>query len=73
MQAVAVRVGVDDRIISIYVYIPGSQALEVDLMQLINQLPPPMMLLGDFNAHSELWGSGRTETRGRKLERDVKC
>ena len=71
LQAVAMRVGVDDRIISICnVYIPGSQALEVeDLMQLINQLPPPIMLLGDFNAHSEVWGSSRTDTRGRKLER----
>ena len=52
------------------VYIAGSQSSTVeDLIQLINQLPSPIMLLGDFNAQNELWGSNRTEPRGRKLQK----
>jgi len=27
-----------------------------DLEDLINQLPPPIVLLGNFNAHSTEWG-----------------
>ena len=71
LQVVAVRVGIEDYVISICsVYIARSQSFTVeDLMQLINQLPSPIMLLGDFNAHNELWGSNRTGQRGRKLEK----
>ena len=65
------RVGIEDFIISMCsVCIAGGQSFTVeDLMQLINQLPSPLMLLGDFNAHNELWGSNRTKQKSRKLEK----
>ncbi|XP_063381153.1 uncharacterized protein LOC134667662 [Cydia fagiglandana] len=36
-----------------------------DLNDLVNQLPPPFILLGDFNSHHYYWGSERCDTRGR--------
>jgi hypothetical protein len=32
---------------------------------LISQLPPPLILLGDFNAKNILWGAALTDERGR--------
>ena len=32
------------------------------------ELPSPVALLGDFNAHNSAWGSENTDTRGRLLE-----
>ena len=37
-----------------------------DLMEL---LPTPMILLGDFNAYNPLWGSEKMNTRGRMMEK----
>ena len=39
-----------------------------DLENLIAQLPPPILLLGDFNAHSTLWGCCKTDLRGKMIE-----
>ena len=39
-----------------------------DLENLIAQLPPPILLLGDFNAHSTLWGCSKTDLRGKMIE-----
>ncbi len=39
-----------------------------DLVNLINQLPTPFLVVGDVNAHSPLWGSSRTCRRGAILE-----
>ena len=32
------------------------------------QLPSPFLILGDFNAHSPVWGSPNTNTRGQIIE-----
>ncbi|GFW07808.1 putative RNA-directed DNA polymerase from transposon BS [Trichonephila clavipes] len=31
-------------------------------------LPAPFVILGDFNGHSTLWGSAKTNPRGRQIE-----
>lgn len=36
--------------------------------ELINQLPRPFLILGDFNAHSPLWGDHRLDDRGSTIE-----
>ena len=41
-----------------------------DFDNLITPLPPPIVLLGDFNAHSSLWGCSKTNARG-KLDEDI--
>ncbi|GFS51212.1 putative RNA-directed DNA polymerase from transposon X-element [Trichonephila clavipes] len=39
-----------------------------DLNNLVDQLPAPIVILGDFNGHSTLWGSAKTNPRGRQIE-----
>lgn len=37
----------------------------------MSELPPPLLLLGDFNAHHTVWGCDQVNTRGRHLERFI--
>ena len=48
---------------------PRDQVTEEDMKDLLEQLPAPMILLGDFNAHNPLWGSEKISIRGRMLEK----
>jgi ribonuclease HI len=57
LQAVAVKVTLHRTVTICSVYIPPKYKLRLDeIDQLANQLPTPFLLLGDFNAHSNLWG-----------------
>ncbi|GBO42130.1 hypothetical protein AVEN_38691-1 [Araneus ventricosus] len=52
------------------VYLPPHDVVsQQDLETLVDQLPTPFILLGDFNGHSILWGSDVTNSRGRQIER----
>ncbi|GBN12420.1 hypothetical protein AVEN_245416-1 [Araneus ventricosus] len=54
------------------VYLPPHDVIsEQDLDALVDQLPAPFLLLGDFNGHSTLWGSDVTNSRGRQIERII--
>lgn len=47
------------------IYIPNSYDLSIsELSSLINKLPKPFILLGDFNSHSTPWGSNKNDPRG---------
>jgi len=51
------------------IYLSPSTAYSItELENLIGQLPPPVLLLGDFNAHSQQWGSTKRITRGKMVE-----
>lgn len=51
------------------IYIPNSQPLdEQEILHIIEQLPEPFILVGDFNSHSPLWGSYKTDSRGLTME-----
>ena len=39
--------------------------------QLIDQLPKPFILMGDFNSHHTLWGCLNTNDKGRKIEKFI--
>lgn len=70
LEAVATRILIDRLITVCSVYIPPNYPLQyVELESLVDQLPPPFLLLGDFNAHNPLWGSGRRDARGALVER----
>ena len=72
VQAVAIRVTMGRPVTICSIYIPGSQEISVQLLESIyQQLPEPVMLLGDFNAHSERWGSDGHDARGRVVEEFV--
>lgn len=55
--------------VTIYsIYLPNSLALdEIDLENIINQLPIPFILCGDFNSHNTLWVSEVTDNRGKTV------
>jgi len=70
LQAVATRVTCGNRTITICsLYIPPSNLVTAEQLEdLVNQLPPPLMVLGDFNAHSTLWGDNKVDRRGKLVE-----
>ncbi|ELU02423.1 hypothetical protein CAPTEDRAFT_206267 [Capitella teleta] len=59
LQAVAVRVTLHRLLTVCSIYLPPGRSHGdlVELDRLVQQLPPPLLLLGDFNAHGEFWGS----------------
>ena len=51
------------------IYLPPSDHVaKTDLINLIEQLPSPFVLLGDFNGHSPVWGNESYNSRGHMLE-----
>ncbi|GFT64934.1 RNA-directed DNA polymerase from mobile element jockey [Trichonephila clavipes] len=69
LQAVAVRIHIHSLVRVCCVYLPPNDVVpQVDLNQLVSQLPAPFILLGDFNGHSPLWGHDDTNSRGRQIE-----
>ena len=51
------------------IYLPPSDhVVKTDLINLIEQLPYPFVLLGDFNGHSPVWGNESYNSRGQMLE-----
>ena len=70
LEAVATRILLDRIITVCSVYIPPNYQLKYEELEVLcNQLPPPFVLVGDFNAHNPLWGSSRKDTRGALIER----
>ena len=54
------------------VYIPPHSSVnEEDLNDLMRQLPSPVLIMGDFNAHSPVWGGDKLDARGRMIEQFV--
>jgi len=39
-----------------------------DFNDLLSQLPSPVLITGDFNSHSTLWGSTKLDHRGKMVE-----
>ena len=69
LQATAVSVSLDKEITICSVYIPPSFSLKYEhLIALIQQLPAPYLLLGDFNGHNILWGNKENNARGELIE-----
>ena len=66
LQAVALSVILDKRITVCSLYLPPHLVFNIrDVQSLINQLPTPFLLLGDFNAHNPLWGGRILDNKGK--------
>jgi len=39
-----------------------------DFYDLLHQLPPPILITGDFNSHSTIWGCTKLDCRGKMVE-----
>ena len=69
LQAVAVRLSLNKTITLCSIYIPPNAILEQNkLKMLIDQLPSPFLLMGDFNAHNPIWGSNMQNNKGKTIE-----
>lgn len=70
LEAVAVRAVLFNKLVTLCsLYIPPQYHLQKQEFQLlIEQLPEPHLILGDFNAHNGLWGDSRCDARGRLIE-----
>ena len=69
LQAVAVKLAIHKVITLCSLYLSPSHALDnIELNNLLQQLPPPVLLLGDFNAHSPVCGCQNLNKRGKQIE-----
>ena len=69
LQAVAVRAILDKAITICSIYLPGADGFTNNSLQnIIDQLPTPFLLLGDFNAHNPLWGGNDRDIYGNIVE-----
>ena len=72
LQAVAISATLHKTTAICSIYIPPQDPInEEQLNNLINQLPKPYILMGDFNSHNILWGSRTTNKRGQTLEKII--
>ena len=69
LQAVAARVTLNKVVTFSSIYLPPSDHVaKTDLINLIEQLPSPFVLLSDFNGHFPVWGNQSYNSRGQMLE-----
>jgi hypothetical protein len=66
LQVIAVRVHLPSLCFTLCnIYLPLAIAVRrADLANVLSHLPPPFILLGDFNAQDILWGTTVAENRG---------
>ena len=69
LQAVAIRCHLNRLYTVCSLYLPPRTPVSItQLHDLIQQLPPPFLILGDLNARSPLWGDYTTTARGCLIE-----
>ena len=70
LQSIAIKVSLHQTIISICsIYIPPKHKLNKnEIENLIEQLPTPIILMENFNAHSKMWECNDTNLTGKILE-----
>ena len=72
LQAVAISATLHKTTTICSIYIPPQDPINKEqLNNLINQLPKPYILMGDFNSHNILWGSRTMNKRGQTLEKII--
>jgi exonuclease III len=65
LQAVACRVSTFQPLTLCSTYLPPSSSWRhSNLLSLVSELPPPVLLMGDFNALNSLWGCADTKAKG---------
>ena len=69
IQAVAAEVRLNFNFTICNIYSSRSHQLSTSLLcDLIQQLPKPFLIVGDFNAYSTMWSCSSADTRGRAIE-----
>lgn len=70
LQAVAITLFLDRKYTLCSLYLPHHPVSQIEIDNLINQLHHPLIVMGDFNAKSPIWGGRQVDTdhRGRIIE-----
>ena len=70
LPSTVLRVFLSRWISVVSLYFPPSCPIDFDaLRSLLSDLPPPLLVVGDFNCRHTLWGDSVVTSRGRSLER----
>lgn len=70
LEAIAITIQLESNITICNLYIPNQKPFSSsDIENLIQRLPHPFLLVGDFNSHSENWGSERIDPRGKEINK----
>jgi len=71
LEAIAISIHLNEINLNVCnLYLPNQTKIEFsDIENIIKQLPKPFMILGDFNAHCTMWGSEKTDHRGKIIEK----
>ena len=68
-QTVSIQISLPKKITICNIYIhEKTKFSERDLKNLINQLPQPFILTGDFNSHNPIWFDYKLDERGKIIE-----
>ena len=70
MQAIAVRIALNISFTICTMYITEENwrnNIEIEIERIIKELPKPIILTGDFNAHNKIWYDKKTDTKGERL------
>ena len=68
LEAVACSVRFNNTYLNICsLYLPPNAPIVDDITSLISQLPGNRLVLGDFNAHHQQWGSERSNVGGEQI------
>ena len=69
LPAKAVTISTSKTITICSLYLPPSEKLNIVLLsRLIDQLPAPFVICGDFNGHSMTWGCDKNNSRGDRID-----
>ena len=69
LEAIAATCYLPDKLTICNIYLPNKQDVTLDeLEKLKQQLPTPFLIVGDLNAHNPIWGSRKTDSRGKIIE-----
>ena len=69
LQAIALKVSLHQTITICTIYIsPKHKLNKTEIENLMEPLPTPIILMGDFNAHSKMWGYNDINLTGKILE-----
>ena len=69
IQAVAVNVTLHKTILICSIYLPQGDWFNIaELEHLIAQLPKPLIIIVDFDNHSNVWGCRDTDQKGRIID-----
>jgi exonuclease III len=70
LEMVTIYFQLETKITLCSIYIPNQNQFDAsDIENIIQQLPTPFLLTGDFNSHSTYWGSDKTDDRGKQIEK----